>query len=115
MFCTTFEGIFERSSNPPANPMTRAATSVPKTCDKFGAVFSMFFSTNLNSFVLSSSNFNNRSHASNVKSKSASLNSFPSVVEPVTVTTIIVADGNTDSKSTRMISISFAIFCTTLA
>mmetsp|Transcript_29530 Transcript_29530/g.47479 ORF Transcript_29530/g.47479 Transcript_29530/m.47479 type:complete len:323 (-) Transcript_29530:347-1315(-) len=113
--CTLHAGILDSATNPPATPMSRAATSGPSTAERFGAVRSMRSSTRVTSLRLSASSCMARSHAAKVVSRSSGDSGWPFVVEPVTDTTMIVAEGSTPSSSTNVMSISLPIALMTRA
>mmetsp|Transcript_39045 Transcript_39045/g.96741 ORF Transcript_39045/g.96741 Transcript_39045/m.96741 type:complete len:272 (+) Transcript_39045:659-1474(+) len=113
--CTLHAGILDSGMRPPATPMRRAAVSGPSTADRLGAVLSMRLSTSAPSWCLTASSSMARSHASLVLSRSSGVSGCPLVVEPVTDTTMMVADGSTPSSSTSVMSISFPMAFTTRA
>ena len=112
---STVEGNAASLSSPPAAPISLAATCVPTMAERFGATVAILDSTKASIFCLWLESLRTCSHASCTFCSAASGSAVPAVVDAVTVTTMIDADGRMPVKSTCVRSVSLPSLSTTRA
>mmetsp|Transcript_11915 Transcript_11915/g.24186 ORF Transcript_11915/g.24186 Transcript_11915/m.24186 type:complete len:214 (-) Transcript_11915:421-1062(-) len=113
--CSTVEGSDASLSSPPAAPISLAATCVPTMAERLGATEAILDSTKASIFCLWLESFRICSHASCTFCSAASGSAVPAVVDAVTVTTMIDAEGKMPVRSTCVRSVSLPSFSTTRA
>ena len=89
--------------------------AAPTRRERLGATAAMRDSTKASMRVFASDSCSTCSHEPTTRRSSSSGSTVPTVVDAVTVTTMIVADGSSPVKSTSDISISLPSLSTTRA
>eukprot|EP00962_Isochrysis_galbana_P010656 scaffold2957_cov226-Isochrysis_galbana.AAC.11 len=113
--CTTVDGSSASFDRPPAAPTSLAAMAAPTTAVTLGATMVILDSTKAKMRCLLSDRASTCSHAAVTEPRVCGGSSVPIVVEAVTVTTMIVADGRIPVRSTCVRSDSLPILSTTRA
>mmetsp|Transcript_3106 Transcript_3106/g.10294 ORF Transcript_3106/g.10294 Transcript_3106/m.10294 type:complete len:328 (-) Transcript_3106:602-1585(-) len=113
--CTTVEGSSASLDMPPAAPTSFAAVAAPTMATTLGATIAILDSTKARMRCLLSERARTCSHRSLTAARACGGSSVPMVVEEVTVTTMIVAEGRMPVRSTWVRSASLPILRTTRA
>mmetsp|Transcript_10172 Transcript_10172/g.17406 ORF Transcript_10172/g.17406 Transcript_10172/m.17406 type:complete len:311 (+) Transcript_10172:204-1136(+) len=113
--CSTVEGSEASLFSPPAAPISFAAIAVPTSADTLGHTAPMRDSTKASMVCLLSASSRICSHDSLTAASASSGSGVPIVVDAVTVTTMMVADGRMPERSTSVSSISLPRRSTTRA